>query len=97
MGITEVQIAQDFEASKSLRLPRPSITIPAQGKSVLPEIVRGCGGVLIRFLCYYLIPYLPSLSAFLGARNRFLKRMKPISEQRHGDQSHQPGLGLLGG
>lgn len=67
MGITEVQIAQDFEASESF-LGCPYISSeplsPAQIRehlpSVLPEIVWGVLEVQIKLLFYYVpLPYSP--------------------------------------
>lgn len=90
----------------SLYLSQP--LSPAQTRenllSALPEILRvdgeaGLLGVVLKFLFYYLSlpdPH-PTPAAFLGARNRFLERLKSISEGGHGDQGHQAGLGLLGG
>lgn len=81
--ISEVQVAQDFEATESL-LGCSCICLdplsPSQTRdhppSVLPQIVRrGILRVPIRFLFHYLsLPHLPPHpAAFPGARTGFLK------------------------
>ena len=74
------------------------ITIP-NGETFLQSCLEWWwgGGFLIRFLvCYLSYSTFPNPAAFLGARNRFLERVKPVSEWRNGDQSCQPGPGAPG-